>query len=109
MINVQFQVTGSQPLIPTDTKQALYRIAQEALSNVRKHSRATAVQVTLVYNERSITLCVQDNGIGFNSQAQFEHSFGITCMRERARMFGGMVNVHSEKGKGTTIEAVIPV
>lgn len=109
VINVQFHVTGSQPLIPTDTKQALYRIAQEALSNVRKHSQATAVQITLVYNERSITLCVQDNGIGFNSQAQFEHSFGITCMRERARMFGGMVNVHSEKGKGTTIEAVIPV
>ncbi len=109
LINVQFHVTGNPPLIPTDAKQALYRIAQEALSNVRKHSQATTVQIALVYGERSITLWVQDNGIGFDSKIQYKHSFGITCMRERARMFGGMVNVHSEKGKGTTIEAVIPV
>lgn len=108
-IKVRFQVFGSQPLFTTDVKQALYRIAQEALSNVRKHSQATEVQITLNYSERSVSLCVQDNGIGFDSQAQFEQSFGITCMRERARMFGGVVNVHSERGKGTTIEAVLPV
>lgn len=108
-LQAQFQVVGTQPLLSTDLKQAIFRITQEALSNVRKHSRASRVQIILTYESRQVVLCVVDNGVGFDSQAQFEHSFGITCMRERARMFGGVVNVHSQRGMGTTIEACIPV
>lgn len=108
-LQVQFQVIGTQPLLSTDVKQAIYRITQEALSNVRKHSQASRVQIILTFESRQVILCVIDNGVGFDSQAQFEHSFGITCMRERARMFGGVVNVQSQRGLGTTIEAYIPV
>jgi signal transduction histidine kinase len=88
--------------LPEDVHIAFYRIAQEALNNVVKHSRATEVQVHLYSKVKQVVLLVQDNGQGFNL-TQTSSGFGLGNMRERASMIGAALDVTSESGQGTAI------
>ncbi len=103
-IPVHVTITGTPRPLPGDTDVVLLRAAQEALSNVRKHARATRVDVTLTYMGDHINLDVQDNGIGFNpSVLNAGEGFGLHAMRERVEARGGQVIIESGPGEGTTV------
>jgi PAS domain S-box-containing protein len=100
--------------LPADAELALYRILQEALKNVEKHARARHVVVHLTKRGAFVQLVINDDGIGFDpdrhlAKQKGKGALGLLGMRERATHVGGVLNVKSARGKGTTIEAQIPV
>ena len=98
--------------LPTAVETGLYRIAQEALSNVRKHAMATSVAIRLARAVGELRLQVVDNGAGFDLaavQRSADSGFGITGMSERAHLLGGRLEGCSTLGKGTQIEAIVPL
>jgi PAS domain S-box-containing protein len=89
---------------------AVFRIVQESLANVAKHSRATQVRVAIARTGKEMLLSVQDNGVGFSTAASRKpHSLGLAGLRERAQLLKGTMSVQSQPGQGTTVEARIPV
>ena len=94
---------------PLPTKEALYRIAQEATNNAIKHARAGQLSIRLDCDETGYLLAVRDDGIGFDPQADFADHFGLTSMRERAGRLGGRLTVASIPGAGTTITVRLPL
>jgi signal transduction histidine kinase len=87
----------------------LYRIAQEALGNVAKHSRAREVEVRLTRADGRVRLCVKDDGAGFvPDQAGQSGGLGLINMRERVRPLSGTLELESEPGRGTTVRAEVP-
>ncbi len=90
-------------------EQNVFRIFQEALSNVAKHANATEVHISVEIDERIVILKVSDNGCGFDSGAKHtERGMGIASMAERATLLGGIFKIKSAPGKGTTIEVRVP-
>ena len=86
----------------------LYRIAQEALQNVRKHARARAVDVRLRRSGKSVVLTIRDDGVGFNPRRVAAGRHGVVGMRERARLVGGRLRIASRPGEGTRVTASVP-
>jgi PAS domain S-box-containing protein len=91
--------------LPTEAETTLYRIAQEALTNVAKHSRAESVEVILERREDHVLLIVEDDGVGFDPAAAGAggHGFGLLGMQERASLVGATLEIESAAGKGTTV------
>jgi NarL family two-component system sensor histidine kinase LiaS len=107
---VDFTPVVSGKRMPAGIEDVIYRVAQEALSNVIKHAQATAVDVSLVKGRRQITLSITDNGKGFESHsATGEGKFGLISMQERARSVGGMLTIESDTTRGTTLRLVLPL
>jgi signal transduction histidine kinase len=94
-------------------RTVLYRVAQEALTNVARHARASRVDVSIRKLPRTVSLTIQDNGKSFQVQrvlhAKKNRRLGLLGMRERVEMVGGSLRVESAPGKGTTIHAEIPL
>ena len=89
---------------------AVFRILQEILTNIARHSKATHYRLNLTTNEKELCLEVTDNGIGITQwQIDDTKSFGIIGMRERAHLLGGTVQVRNAKTSGTTVKVLIPV
>jgi two-component system NarL family sensor kinase len=86
----------------------LYRIAQQALTNVQQHAHATGVDVTLSCTKKSATLTIADDGSGFDPRHVPADRHGIVGMRERARVAGGSLRIKSSR-KGTSVVAKVPV
>ncbi|MFZ5879377.1 MAG: HAMP domain-containing sensor histidine kinase [Chloroflexota bacterium] len=106
-------VTDTRGLeIAPAVQAAIFRIAQEALSNVRKHARTERVRVELSANDQSLGLCVQDWGQGFDAnligQDEIQH-LGLVSMEERAQMINGVCIIESKVGQGTRVEVRIPL
>jgi PAS domain S-box-containing protein len=96
-------------VLDADRSTALFRILQEALTNVVRHAGATAVEIRLAAAAGRIVLGVVDNGQGISADKIFDsRSLGLLGMRERARALGGEVTVHRNPGDGTTIEVTLP-
>ncbi|MBI4596243.1 MAG: GAF domain-containing sensor histidine kinase, partial [Candidatus Tectomicrobia bacterium] len=100
--------------IPTALKTVIYRVMQEAINNLAKHSRANQVILTLGKNGLHIELSIQDNGVGFNPEAILsplgpKRGFGLTSMSERTELSGGSFSIRSEIGGGTEIKAKWPI
>ena len=91
--------------LPSETETALYRIAQEALTNVAKHARAHHVDVILERRSDHVMLIVEDDGVGFDAGhvGAAEQGFGLLGMQERAALVGATLEIESAPGKGTTI------
>lgn len=104
-IPVALSVQGERHL-PLEVEQALYRLVQEALANVARHSQASKVTVRLAYEPGQVCLTVADNGIGFDLQAS-RHGLGLQSMQERMAAVGGGLAVESVKGTGTTLTATV--
>jgi signal transduction histidine kinase len=100
-------VEGECPL-PSDVRVALYRIAQEALNNVAKHSGASQVTVSLCCQPEGVELLVSDDGRGFNVQDISPEHLGLGIMRERADAIGAMLKIESQIGQGTQVLIVWP-
>jgi PAS domain S-box-containing protein len=99
---------GDEPMVSVVVKETMYRIAQEALQNTAKHARARTVEITLATDDE-LTLCVADDGKGFDQHGDFPGHLGLLSMRERAQAVGGTVEITSAPGQGTRVVARVPV
>jgi len=113
--NIDVQVLGENIVgrFPPDIDILLYRCAQEALTNVVKHSKATHVTIEIVQEEREIHMMVKDNGNGFDVKETFEAnnngaSIGLFGMKERVALLNGSLKIHSEINKGSELEILVP-
>jgi len=95
--------------VPPPVEQALFRVAQEALTNVARHSGATAVDLHLVWGKGTVLLTVRDNGQGFDLGAVGGKGLGLRSMRERVEALGGDLVVESRPGEGTWVMARCPL
>jgi signal transduction histidine kinase len=105
LLHVTFSEEPVPAALPYDVKLCFYRIAQESLQNVVKHSRASAVFMHLAVIGGNLKLAVIDNGIGFDVDTGRTMGLGIRSMRERLRLIGGTFRVESSHGTGTKVEA----
>jgi signal transduction histidine kinase len=100
---------AEEPAVPLAAKEALYRIAQEALQNAAKHAHAKTVELALELHKSELILRVKDDGRGFNPKRTFPGHLGLHSMRERMAGVGGNLEIQSSRGRGTSIHARIPV
>lgn len=100
-----------EPSISLDAKEALYRIAQEALQNVVRHAQATEVTLSVTQRQDTdeLVLDIRDNGIGFDPSESFPGRLGLNSMRERVMRLGGVFTLESTPDQGTHIRAGIPL
>jgi signal transduction histidine kinase len=94
--------------LPTEVETTLYRIVQEALSNVVKHAGATRVSVVVARRGSSVVAIVEDDGVGFETDDVREDALGLLGMRERLALVGGTLEIESADGAGTTVAAQVP-
>ncbi len=107
-IDVHFENTPEA--LPPEIALCLYRVLQEALQNVLKHSVSRRAQVSLSGQIDTISLTVKDSGPGFDPhEAMRGPGLGLTSMKERLKVVGGQLSIHSQRGHGTTIHAVAPL
>jgi signal transduction histidine kinase len=108
-IHVQFLHSDVPRQIPKDVTLCLYRITQEALQNVAKHSEATEAEVELLSHSAEIELCISDSGRGFDVEwARRAAGLGLISMRERLRLIGGHLSIESQPSHGTRIRVRVP-
>jgi signal transduction histidine kinase len=112
-LHIRVDIHGEECDLDDAVKITIFRIIQESLNNVIKHSQATHVNIHLHYEEKNVRINVFDNGIGFDrGQVQERRanrpSLGLAGMEERAALLGGTVTVQSRPGYGTEVEALIP-
>ncbi len=101
----------SEDEVPSAVKIVIYRILQEALSNVAKHSQATHVMVRLARDHAGMEFSVEDNGIGFDPEELLARrapwgGLGLLSIKARTELVGGTFAVESSRGKGTTVRAI---
>jgi two-component system CheB/CheR fusion protein len=107
-IAIAFTSSGVPPDLHRDIASCLYKVAQESLRNVIKHSNASRVRVSIKTNDKKIKLCVEDNGQGFRlSTLQGSDGLGVAGMRERVQLVNGKFNIQTERGKHTTVIAEV--
>jgi signal transduction histidine kinase len=99
--------TGTR--LPSKLETAIFRITQEALTNVVKHAEATTVRVTIAYRERSVVLTVEDDGRGFSHPPGTARGFGLVGMRERVASVNGALDIESTGGGGTRLAVELPL
>jgi len=87
----------------------LFRIAQEAISNTLRHSRAEKLEMKLLRSTDGVRLMIRDNGVGFDLHEKKHSSYGLVSMQERVNEIGGFINIVTAPGKGTKIEIRVPV
>lgn len=108
-VQVQFLHSDIPPQIPKDVTLCLFRITQEALRNVVKHSGAAEAEVKLLGGAGEIDLCISDSGQGFDVQSvKGAAGLGLISMRERLRLVGGSLSIQSEPSHGTQVRVRIP-
>lgn len=113
-MDVTVTIEGEPRQLLPEIELGLYRLAQESLSNVRRHAHATRVEIKLTYGEDAVKLEIADNGVGFEapeSMAELVRSgrLGLMGIYERARLFGGKATITSSPGQGTRVTIVIPL
>ena len=101
-------ITDKLPSLSPDVEQCIYRVAQEAVTNVANHARAKNVTVNMEFTEGKVILIIRDDGVGFDVEKRDKaNHFGLEGMRERAQLVGGELNIISKPGDGTTVKLVI--
>jgi signal transduction histidine kinase len=94
--------------LPSDVETTLYRITQEALTNVVKHAQAKRVSIVLTRRDGSVSAVIEDDGRGFSTEASDENGLGLLGMRERVALVGGRLEVESSPGSGTALSIEVP-
>ena len=107
-IAVELEARLGDERLPGEIETALYRLVQEALTNVLKHAGAAQVRVSLTRDAAGVTAVVEDDGAGFDAAAR-NGGLGLTGMRERLGIVGGRLTVDSTSGRGTTLLAEVPL
>jgi signal transduction histidine kinase len=108
-LKADLRVHGT-PELASSVEVELYRIVQEALNNVVRHARAESVAVDVDAGDRTVTITVRDDGVGFDSAARAirERRLGLTSMRERADSLGGTLTIETAPRSGTTVRVEVP-
>ncbi len=106
-IEINITIQGDNEL-PLETGQTLYRIMQEALANVSRHSAASHTDLSLSYGIDSVALWIEDDGVGFDTMQEY-NGIGLASMKERAEAANGSFSIESERGRGTRIQISLPV
>jgi PAS domain S-box-containing protein len=112
-LTVRVDAADVDGFFSSENQVIIYRIFQEALTNIEKHAEAAHIWVTIKHHEGRVTFRIRDDGRGFDvkqplSKSSDERVLGLTAMDERARMLGGKLSISSQKGKGTEIVVEIP-
>ena len=105
--NIDLQLEERGVLSP-EVESSLYRLAQEALTNITKHAEASRVELRLVHRDDVVELSVSDNGVGFDPQDTGD-GLGLVGMRERVALAGGHLEITSAPGKGCILQARLPL
>jgi len=110
---VHIEVSGLERRLPPEVEIAIFRMTQEAITNIASHSRAESAYISLEFKDKSISVQVEDDGIGFNllevlSSAHEKESMGLLGMKERAELLGGNINIDTQPGQGTRLHIEIP-
>lgn len=117
-IRSDFQVLGESVRLPATVETAIYRIVQEALTNVIKHAKATTVSVSVEQRPEEVRVIIEDDGVGFDGEMDLEpHANGLTAkprlglsgIRERLSLLGGCLTIETSAGSGTTLFVRIPI
>jgi signal transduction histidine kinase len=110
-LNVHLDVQGTIRRLDPVVETVLFRVAQEALTNVIRHAQTKHAVVSLNYQTQEVSLSIMDTGAGFNPAQTFSppRGWGLAGMRERVEAVGGQLNIHSEPGKGTKVEVIVQV
>ncbi|OGO39227.1 MAG: hypothetical protein A2147_05460 [Chloroflexi bacterium RBG_16_57_8] len=111
---VEFRIVGDVRRFAPEAELAVFRIVQEALVNVRRHARATKVDLTVEFSEGKTTIIVRDNGRGFEPPGMLgdlsrKGRLGLIGMEERARLLGARLSIQSQPGKGTMVTVEVPM
>jgi signal transduction histidine kinase len=101
-------VLGDEPDLPLETKEGLYRVAQEALNNTIRHAQASHIRLELRQEEGGIVLALEDDGIGFDPRGEYPGHIGLHTMRERVAKMGGTIQITSAQGEGTRTCVALP-
>jgi signal transduction histidine kinase len=105
---LDLSIADKMPVLSPDVEQCIYRVAQEAVTNVVNHANAKNLTVKLEFAEGKLTLVVHDDGVGFDIEKVNKSSqFGLIGMQERAQLIGGELNVTSKPGHGTTVQLTV--
>jgi len=113
-IQTEFVVKGNRVRLPSEYETVLFRIAQEALTNIAKHARASHVVVSLEIQPTRIWASIQDDGRGFDTAQVFRRDnlhtgWGLLGIQERAALLGGQYEIESEPGRGTCVRVQVPL
>ena len=107
---VEFVHEGVPRTLPSEVRLCLYRVVQEALQNVCKHSRANQVRIELTGSPEALQLRIADQGVGFDPDSDTTQAgLGLISMRERVRLVNGRISVYSAPGQGTHVEVRVPL
>jgi signal transduction histidine kinase len=104
-VEARFELRGTPRSLNSQIELTLYRVAQEGLTNVRKHAQAGRVEVVLVYDHDKVGLTVCDDGQG---QGETSNGYGLLGLRERTQLVGSTVNIHTAPEQGFRLEVEIP-
>lgn len=113
-VQVQMETVGEERRLPSEVETTVFRVAQEAITNIARHARAECVTINLAFTDTVVSLEFEDDGCGFDPEAVMNQgkgstlSFGLLGMRERVALFGGKVQIHSQPGQGTRVSLEIP-
>jgi len=113
-LEVDLEIDGQPQGLARDLEVAIYRIVQEALQNVHKHAYASEVRVRAEFTDEGVAIAVRDDGVGFivppsPTDLASQGSFGLMGIEERAQLFGGELEIHSQPGHGTELKVTLPV
>ncbi|MCC6861173.1 MAG: histidine kinase [Bryobacterales bacterium] len=108
-IPVELVVEGPAGSLPDTHRTCVYRVIQEAFTNCARHARARHIRVAVHVGEHSLAFTVQDDGVGFRRGSQFTPGLGLISIEERVRELGGKVEIRSQPGRGTLLQAEIPL
>jgi len=108
-VPVHLEITLGDDRLPAEVETTLYRMVQEALTNVAKHADATSISILLTRTASSVRLVVEDDGAGFEPGGARDGGLGLPGMRERVAHLDGRLRVESAHGKGTTLVAEVPI
>lgn len=108
-IQCMYSHAGEDYHLNDNQEVILFRCVQEAMNNCIKHAEASEIRITTEVRNGLFTLCVKDNGKGFDTAESKINGIGMSSMRERARLMGGALNIKSKQGDGTTLCIEIPL
>jgi PAS domain S-box-containing protein len=112
-ININLKVKGKERRLPSEVEMLLYRVIQEALNNIWKHSQATESYIDIRFSKKQVEVSISDNGIGFEFSETIDDlaqtgKLGLIGMQERARLLGATLSFDSSPGKGTRVHFSLP-
>ena len=113
-LNCRFSVAGTPLRLPPETEIAVYRVVQETLNNIRKHAKASRINLRLRFQEDKLQVEIRDNGVGFDLSHALDSAIsvgrvGLLGMKQRAEMLGGDLSIETGEGTGTAITLSVPI